>query len=288
MKTTLLIVLNLIALQIQAAHAGAWTQKKGGLFIKLGMLRFESTSQYLLSGDREKLSNLGRVVDVSVYSYLEYGLSDNMTVLASLPVKRITFDCAVEDCRKSSSGVADLQFGLRYRLAAQPWVVSIESTLKLATGYETSLGDELESAPPLGDGQTDYDLRILAGKSLFNHSGYLNLEAGYRARSKAPVDEIPFSVELGVNLTKEYLLIGKIHGVRSISEDQAQRNFRIVDGRIVNFVGTGAVEDFMKAQLQFIYRLSPNVNLAFEFDQVLTGRNTSHATTFGGSIILSK
>lgn len=285
---TMLLFLTLIALQPESAHSGAWPQKKGALFYKLGVLRFESTSQYLLNGKRQRLSNLGRVVDVSLYSYLEYGLMDNITVIASLPVKRITFDCAVEDCRKSSSGLADLQFGLRYRLAAQPWVISLESSLKLAPGYEINKPEQLQAAPPLGDGQTDYDLRLLAGKSILKHAAYLNLEAGYRARSGAPVDEIPFSLELGLNLTKEYLLIGKFHGVRSISEDQAQQNFRIVDGRIENFVGTGAVEDFVKLQLQFVYRMSRRINLAFDFDQVLTGRNTSRATTFGGGVIYTK
>ncbi|MFQ5651294.1 MAG: hypothetical protein ACE5IY_15265 [bacterium] len=286
-RITLIILLLLVTTPDVPAYAGAWTQKRGAFFYKLGVLRFESTSQYLLNGERESLSNKGRVIDLSVYHYLEYGLSDELTVIASVPFKKVSFDCAIEECDKSSSGLADLFLGFRYRLSNRRWIVSIESGLKLAPGYETD-EDKLDSAPPLGDGQTDFDLRLLLGHPLFNYRGYLNIDAGFRTRSGDPVDELPFSLELGLNLTDDYLLIGRLHGVRSISEDAGQKNFRIVNGTIQNFIGTGAVEDFVKGQLQLIYKLSATISLAFELDQVLTGRNTSHATTVGAGLVIAK
>ncbi len=266
--------------------AGAWTQKQGAFFYKLGLLRFESSSQYLLNGDREPLSNNGTVVDLTIYNYLEYGLFDDLTLIATVPFKRISFDCAIEDCGKSSSGLADLSLGFRYRLTERPWIISLESRIKLAPGYETD-EDKLDSAPPLGDGQTDFDIRLLLGSSLFNFNGYLNIDAGYRGRAEEPADEFPFSLEMGYNLTDHYTLIGRLHGVRSIAEGSGQENFRIIDGKIENFIGTGTVEDFLKAQLQLFYRLNSRFGLSFEFDQVLLGRNTAHASTFGIGLVFS-
>jgi len=103
-----------------------------------------------------------------------------------------------------------------------------------------------------------------------------------------PVDEVPFSFEMGITLTRHYVLLGRLYGVRSISEDDNQNNFTIVDGKVQNFVGTGALEDYVKAQAQLIYKIHPNIDLSFEVDQVLTGRNTSHATTVGFGMAFHK
>ncbi|NIV92320.1 hypothetical protein GWN42_05830 [candidate division KSB1 bacterium] len=279
--------LFLLFLAHECAYSGAWTHKRGHFYTKLGLLLFDSSSQYTLDGDREPLANNGRVTDLGIYYYLEYGIYDDLTIVTSVPFKRINFSCAIEDCGGTSSGVGDLYFGLRYRLSQAEWIVSLQSGLKLAPGYETD-EEALDSAPPLGDGQTDVEFRLLFGRSILNYNGYVNIDVGYRAREGEPVDEVPFSLELGYNLTKDYLLIGQLQGVRSISEKASQTDFRIVDGMLVDFVGTGAVEDFAKARLQLIYRVSPMLDLSFEFEQVLLGRNTSHATIVGGGIAVRK
>lgn len=284
---TTLLVMILIFASNSLLQAGAWTHKAGSYYAKVGFLRFKSTSQYLLNGDREPLSNNGEVVDFNFYQYIEYGLYDDLTVIGNVPLKRVNFSCAISGCDNTSSGLSDIYFGLRYRLSQQEWVVSLQSGFKLAPGYTTD-EDELDSAPPLGDGQTDFEFRLLLGRPLFNHNGYLNLDAGYRVRSGEPTDEVPFSAELGINLSEHYLLVGKLHGVRGISEKSTQENFRIVDGRVENFVGTGALEDFVRAQAQFIYHIVPAVDISFEFDQVLTGRNTARASTIGFGIAFHK
>jgi|GEM_PF-2122443 len=274
------LVILLILLAYQDGYTGAWTQKRGHFFNKVGLLRFDSSSQYLLNGDEQPLSNNGQVIDVTFYDYFEYGLFDDLTFVGTIPVKRVSFSCAIEGCGRSTSGLSDIYAGFRYKLAESSWITSIQAGIKLATGYETD-EQKLDTAPPLGDGQADVEFRLLLGRSIANGGGYLNLDAGFRARSGEPVDEVPFAVEAGIRLTKSYMLIGKIHGVRGIKEDDDQQNFTIVNGRIENFVGTGALEDFVKAQAQLIYNLTSTIDISFEFDQVVTGRNTSQASTVG-------
>lgn len=279
----IILTIAFLAIYSSLVQAGAWTQKKGHFYSKVSLLRFESSSQYLLNRDRERLVDNGKVLDLGFYYYLEYGLYDNLTVITSLPFKKLNFSCATFGCDHTSTGLGDIYGGFRYRLSQKNWIVSVQSGIKIAPGYETN-EDELNSAPPLGDGQTDFDFRLLLGRSILDHHAYLNLDFGYRARSGEPVDEIPFAIELGVNLTKDYLLIGQLYGVRSISEKRGQEDFRVIDGMVVNFVGTGAVEDFLKAQVQLVYRINSWLDLSFVFEQVLTGRNTSHASILGGGM----
>ncbi len=272
-----------LVLPLRTAWPGAWTQKKGHVYTRLSILRFESTSQFRLNGEREPLVDGGRVVDLGLYHYLEYGLYDDLTLISSVAFKRIRFSCAIEGCGNTSTGLSDVYLGFRYRLAQQAWVIALQTGAKIPTGYETD-ETRLNSAPPLGDGQTDVEFRLMAGRALFHYRGYLNLEAGYRAREGEPVDEIPYSVELGLNLTKDHLLIATLYGVQALTEKKGQSDFRIVDGRVVNFVGTGAVEEYTNLRLQLVYRIAGSVELSFEFNQVLTGRNTSYATTVGGGV----
>ncbi len=281
-KTIWIAVLTVLGslISTEAGYSGAWTQARGHFYYKLSAIRFKASTQYLLDGERIPLANNGEVTDLSVYSYLEYGLRDALTLVLAAPLKKTTFDCAIAGCNKSSTGVGDVSFGLRYRLSNTVWVVSLQTDLKVATAYETN-EDVLDSAPPLGDGQTDFDVHVLVGRSILNYRGYINVDVGYRARAKAPVDEIPFALEAGFNLTKDYVLSALLHGVRGISDDSGQQNFQIINGKVRNFVGTGALEDFTRAQLQLTYRIASRVDLSFSFDRVLSGRNTSRASTAG-------
>jgi hypothetical protein len=287
-KLLLIIHINLfLTIWTQSLWAGAWTQKKGQFYSKISLLRFESSSQYLLNGDRERLADNGKVVDLGFYYYLEYGLYDNLTFITSAPFKTLNFSCATTGCDHTTTGLGDIYGAFRYRLSQKNWVVSVQAGIKIAPGYQTD-EEQLNSAPPLGDGQTDVDFHLLIGRSIFNYHGYITMDFGYRARSGEPVDEIPFAMELGANLTKNYLLIGQLYGVRSISGKQGQPDFRVIDGVAVNFVGTGAVEDFLKGQVQLVYKINPWLDLSFVFEQVLAGRNTSRASILGGGIAVHK
>lgn len=281
------VLLFLIAFLASACslHAGAWTQKQSQIYAKISLLRFESDSQFLLSGEQERFADNGRVLDLGFYFYAEYGLFDNLTLIGSLPFKRINFSCSTTDCNQSSAGIGDIYGGFRYRLAGSSWIVSLQSGVKVATGYETN-PTNLGSAPPLGDGQTDVDFHILLGRSILRYQGYVNFDLGYRARSGDPVDEIPFAFEIGVNLASQYMLIGQLYGIVGISGNQSQQDFQIVDGTIQNFVGTGAVEEFLKGQVQLSYRLNPLFDLSFLFEQVLSGKNTAKATILGVGLAL--
>lgn len=258
------------------ANAGAWLQRPGGLYVKTTLLLFLAQDFYDLQGVRQRLGSNGQFEDFGVYAYGEYGLSSTLTLVATAPYKRLTYRSGMAVSR--SAGLADLYLGLKYGLATQPYVLSLQFGLKVAPGYETS-PEKLGGAPPLGDGQTDFEMLLLAGRSILKYRGYVSLEVGYRARSGAPVDELPFAAELGYDLSGSVLAMVKLYGVRALAEKAS-----LIDpglGSTGSLIGTGRLEDFAKAQVQLVYRASPRVELSVLWEQIVSGRNTTAGATFG-------
>jgi hypothetical protein len=263
----------------EPARAGAWLQQPAGWYANTTMLLFLSQEFYDLQGRRQPLGSSGEFEDFGVYFYLEYGLTNTLTFLASAPYKRLTYRSTTVFNR--SSGVGDLYFGVKYGLATQPYVLSVQFGLKLAPGYEAT-PERLMGAPPLGDGQTDFDLRLLAGQSILSYRAYYSLDLGYRARAGAPVDEVLYSIEFGYNLSRPLLGMFKFYGVRALAEgvglvDPGRRG----EGSLIS---TGQVEDFAKGQVQLVYRASRLVQVSLLWEQILFGRNTAAGTTVGISL----
>lgn len=265
------------------AEAGAWLQRPGGWYVNATLLLFLSQDFYDLEGNRQPLGNSGKFEDIGLYLYAEYGLSNSLTVIGSLPYKRLEY--RTTSLLASSSGIGDIYLGLKYGLSDQPYVLSVQAGVKLAPGYATS-PEELGGAPPLGDGQTDFELRLLVGKPILTHGGYFNLDAGYRARSGAPVDEIPLGVEFGYNLSSQLLAVLKLYGVRALAEGTG-----LVDPGLAgegNLIGSGEVEDLAKLQAQLFFRASQSVGIGLLWEQILVGRNTTAGTTFGVGLAFSQ
>ena len=193
----LFIAVLWIALSCDQLLAGAWTQKKDQYYLRLTLNSFTSSSFYDRSSNRADYADNGEFNDLSVFAYLEYGISDLVTLTASVPYKRLKYESPA--LQRKTNGAGDLYLGVRYLLSGQGMITSIQAGLKTNTGYETDLSI-LDQAPPLGDGQTDFELNLLLGNSFFNYVAYYNFEVGYRARSGVPVDEVPFIIEGGMNL----------------------------------------------------------------------------------------
>ena len=69
----------------QQAAGGAWTQSERGYYLKLSGLSFTTTEE--LDADGESLPRVGdgELTDFGLSAYLEYGLTDRLTLVASIP-----------------------------------------------------------------------------------------------------------------------------------------------------------------------------------------------------------
>ncbi len=183
------------------AQAGAWVAEKGKGYTKVGVSDYSATDFF---GEQP---DFGEFDGTSVSFYGEYGLGNNWGVYTSALYQDIEQTTASGETT-SNSGLGDLDIGLKYQWQANPFVLSTSFAVKLPYLYDE------DDALPLGNGQEDYEFRVLLGKSL-NQYGYLGFELGYRFRSGEPSDEIRYLIEYGVNLSDNLYFRTKLDGIES-------------------------------------------------------------------------
>ena len=189
------------ALFVGQANAGAWVAAKGDGYTKLGISDYKATSFFGEQPDFAEFSG------TSVSFYGEYGLGNNWGVYTSALYQDIEQTNASGQTT-SNSGLGDLDLGVKYQWQAKPFVLSTSFAVKLPFLYDE------DDALPLGNGQEDYEFRVLLGKSL-NRYGYLGFELGYRFRTDEPSDEIRYLIEYGVNFTENFYFRTKLDGIES-------------------------------------------------------------------------
>ncbi len=185
----------LLLWQVSDALAGAWTMKKRSMYNRFAFNYYHTTRIYRSQGDSVAMSMSGRFIDRNWNWYEEYGLTDRITLISSLYYKWLDYrDSYVS---RESYGIGDAEVGAKYLIWRGPVVVSLQGLFKYGELYE---GDD----PPLGNGQNDFELRLLLGRSLWPFPAYCGLEAGYRWRAGAPADEVRALFEIGANFTKKF------------------------------------------------------------------------------------
>ncbi|WP_086932814.1 hypothetical protein [Agarilytica rhodophyticola] len=185
----------------QAAWSGAWVPQKGDGYAKIGYADY-SADDFFGNND-----DLGEFNGVNISYYGEQGLGNNIGIFGSLLYQDLEQIDSSGNLTESS-GFGDTELGIRYQWQASPFVFSTSFTVKLPFLYDED--DEL----PRGNGQEDYELRFLIGRSL-NQYGYFGIEAGYRLRVDEPSDEYRYLIEYGFNVNDNLYLRTKIDAIES-------------------------------------------------------------------------
>ncbi|MGS2722875.1 hypothetical protein ACVBEJ_03960 [Porticoccus sp. GXU_MW_L64] len=185
----------------QMAQAGAWVGEKGSGYHKLAYNSFDADDFF---GDNDGFENFQ---NDSISYYFETGLGNKLALFGSLSFQDL--EQTISGQETSSSGLSDLELGLRYSLVdSSAYVLSAAFTFKAPYLYDE------DDALPRGNGQEDYEGRLLFGKSL-NRYGYFGAELGYRLRSGTPSDEIRYLLEYGFNITENVYFRTKLDGTES-------------------------------------------------------------------------
>jgi hypothetical protein len=204
-KTTVITSIVLSTLLISAnSSAGAWVGEKGSGYLKLGYADY--TADKMRPTDEDLIEFNGQNTSL----YFEHGLGNNFSIYGSLLHQSIDQTQLVNGIAEtqSNSGFGDTEVGVKYQWQANPFVVSTSFLVKLPYLYDE------DDALPLGNGQEDYESKILIGKGL-DEFGYFGLEAGYRYRSGAPSDEYRYLIEYGFSINDSVYLRTKLDGTLS-------------------------------------------------------------------------
>ena len=241
------------------AHAGAWVPAEGVGYLKLGF------ADYQADKFRGTNDNFGEFKGQNTSFYGEHGLGNNWAVYGSLLYQSLE-QTDSQGIRSSTSGFGDTELGVRYQWQAQPFVLSTSFLVKLPYLYDE------DDAFPRGNGQEDYELKVLLGKSL-NSYGYVGAEFGYRLRSGAPSDEYRYLLEYGVDLTPNVYFRTKLDGV--LSADNA-------DTHNVFGENLSITPEFDSGKLELTtgYKLESNWGLEFTFTREVYGDNILEGNSF--------
>ncbi len=255
----LIIMLSCISLIVpDQVFAGAWTAKEKAMYNKLQLNYYRAKKRFEKNGD--EVATGSKFEDYNVTYYAEYGIKDNFTVMFSIPFKTIKNSNGEN---VSSTGVGDIDFAMKYRLfSGNSTVVSIQGLFKLPKAYNE------DRALPLGNGQVDFEGRLLFGKSFYPLPFYFGAEAGYRIRFEEPSDEFKYLIELGFSVTDNFYLRTKLDG--SISMQNAD------DTTTAEGTPTLSSEfDLGKLELSAGYSLNKKLGVEFTYTPDLYGENIS-------------
>jgi hypothetical protein len=250
-----------------SVFAGAWTQEKGKSYHRMAANYYDADEEYGADGNSRPMSFNGKFTDFNLNYYMEYGILDEFTVMASVYYKMIKRED--DDYKYKTNGMGDADLGVRYRLhSSNIGIFSLQGLVKIPEFYDE------DDALPLGNGQYDYEMRLLYGRSLWQlFPGYMNLEAGYRFRSQAPSDEFRYLVEIGSELGKNIYARGKLDALLSMNNADA-----LADD-FGNPAGTPEY-DLAKLDLTLGYHITEALGLELGYTPALWGENTAKGATW--------
>lgn len=257
--TQTLSVVALLTAIPTAASAGAWTAKQGDTYLKGAVNFFETSSRF---GPEDGFENF-RNTNFNVY--FEHGLKDDLTFFATGAFSDL--ENTSDGQTTSGSGIGDIDVGLRYRLIDGPVIVSVQGLFKAPYLYSD------DSELPLGNGQEDFEGKLLFGKS-FGALGYGGLEVGYRVRTDDPVDEFRFLVEYGFDVNERTYLRTKLDGIHAASSSDAATG---AQGALVNAVNPQLPLEFDLGRLEY--------TAGYKFTDTVAGEITGTTAVYGDNTL---
>ncbi len=264
---TALAVAFLVVGASSRADAGAWGQPEGGLYDKLSLNYYVADQYYDDTGRRRSFPYDGKFTDFNVSNYIEYGMTDSLTLVGSISVKKI--ESSDKYATTTTAGIGDVEVGLKAMLGERAYgVLSHQITIKAPGLYDKT------SRLPLGNGQFDVEYRVLLGVSLWRFfPGYANFEAGYRYRAEAPSDEFRYLAEIGGAPTSASYVRAKLDGVVSMRNEDRVTDPSGNPTTVYRF-------NVVKLDMAVGYQLSETWGVEAGYTAALSGENTADGVTY--------
>ena len=168
----------------QNSLAQAWTMPRGEHFVKITGSYSTATDQYTFDGRTADFVNGvegDAFRDESLYLYGEFGFFDHLTLVLSVPYKRLF----VRDLAFRYHTYAMGNGMLGVRVALLPLLGARASAVSAALNLSVSIpmGYTRNYAPSAGAGQIDGQATIGVGLSFYPTAAYAQIGGGYRYRS---------------------------------------------------------------------------------------------------------
>ncbi|ASU35957.1 hypothetical protein [Mucilaginibacter xinganensis] len=246
---------------------GGFPTRPGRLLIAPSVSYFFANSQWDSTGVKKRFDNNGRFSSVGVTLYAEYGISRKFTAVASVPFVYNMYSQNIAPTNTNSSGLTDLETGLRYYLANIDFIYyfSVQGTAI------TPLYSNNQS---LGYGQEGAELKLAFSGTghLGGLSTYFNAADGVRQYfgTNGPIQN-RYNATFGLTLDSDYKnqVSATLSGIYSQSNDK----------RFSPIPQTNKDFSFLQASIGFGHSFTPETSLFLSGGRFLTGRNTGVGTS---------
>lgn len=183
-----------MAVPTDKSMGGAWAQPQGKGLAVLAYYFYATDSQFGTGWNVEPFEYEGRFLKNEWNLYLEYGITDRLTLVGNFFLDALQFENQFES--NSNFGLADQEIAMRYQFA-EKIPQSLQVTVKIPGPYYVS------NQPSLGNGQVDIEWTYYAGTTFQVGSRWAFVDAGlgFRLRTGPPADELRWYLTAGYNLT---------------------------------------------------------------------------------------
>jgi len=269
------------------AAGGPWTRAKGGHYAKFSASYLYTDTEYDYQGNEVPLLTSNPLVQSAAYrevdlsAYVEYGITDRISLVGTLPFKILTSrrteisDIAdlIREIDATNAGLSDLSIGARQALVTGRWPVSVEVTGKVPLGYDATPDN---GAPALGTGYADLSGALLAGRSA--RGIYATASAAYRVRGGPLADDVGFAAQLGGS--------GGGFSAQALLEGW----YSTVDPEPLDVSSTVAVpnQDVLKLIASLGWQLNTEAAIVAEVYHVLQAKNAPAGTTAAVGLVLTR
>lgn len=257
-STSVLAALAIVIISLPVFAGGPWTQKKGSGYFQAAYTFIPKYHSLYSSTATDNTLNLKREVsDVTLSGYLEYGLTERLTLISELPYKITETHPEVFNTRDfgdnvlaagTLNGLGNISLGVLHPLIGGNFQLS--GRFKLETNVHDS-----DAATGLRSGIDAWGLypAIILGKSF--EKSYIFADAGVRFRTNNYSNELLLQGEAGRSLFDRLWVIGVLDIRQSLNDGTANNE---------NSEQTGLYPDnqeYFAFGIKFIFSISERVGV---------------------------
>lgn len=247
-------------------QSAAWTLPRGSGEAIVTMTYYTVDQRFDLDGNR---TSQPRFTKLDTEAFAQFGVTDEITAGVNLRLQHLSSDSGGGTA--SSTGIGETDIFVRKRLLQLlNTVISVQGLIKTP---------ELSSVEPaLGFGQTDLELRLLAGNSgsLLIGSYFVDVEGALRRRFGAPADEFRADATVGVRPRGKWMFMLQSFNTVGLGDENG--------AAVVQTSGLDAHRH--QLQLSAVYELAPMLSLQAGVLRDVAGEDSGAGTALVAGVWL--
>jgi hypothetical protein len=223
MERKLLLALLLVFTSFSAFAGGPWPRAKGSGYAQLSGTYIGYSKIFDANSDIVSLRR--SMTDVTIQTYVEYGITDKLTFTANLPFKYASSSDNVNatdyfaDTLKPATlfGLNTVLMGLKYNVVGKKFLLTVGLNTEMNVGRSDSI-----TSIRTGPSTFVFHPYLSTGTSFGKF--YTQLEAGYRIRLNGYSHEVDLGYELGYSWNEKTYFILNVRGRVSMQNGSFDNN----------------------------------------------------------------